>query len=134
MYNNKLEGATNLTEHRATTKRDLDNLEKYTNRTLIKFGKDKCRCHVQHLGCANPLQQYSLAQTRADDPHGQQNETSQLYKSSQYTLDYTRKSVAPIFCSLLLRAHLRYCVKFWAPQCEKDIDISVCPVEDLPAT
>ena len=96
MYNTKLEEAADLLEDRAATKKDLNSLEKCMNKTLIKLSKDKCRCQVQHLGCANPLQQYSLAQTRADDPHGWQNKMSALYpgKSSQYKLDYIRKSVA----------------------------------------
>lgn len=78
MYNTKLEGAADLLEDRADTKRDLDSLEKCMNRTLSKFSKDKCRCQVQYLRCANPLQHDSLLQTRVDDPDEQQNEISHI--------------------------------------------------------
>lgn len=68
MYNTKLEGGADLLEDRAATKRDLDSLEKCMNRTLIKFSKDKCRCQVQHLGCANLLisQHYALTAKTAN--------------------------------------------------------------------
>ena len=43
----------------AAIQRDLNRLEKWAGRNLIKFNKGKCK--VLHLGRNNPMQQYMLA-------------------------------------------------------------------------
>jgi len=54
----KLGGVTDTLEGCAAIQQDLDRLESWVQRNLMKFSKGKCR--VLHLGRNNPVQQYSL--------------------------------------------------------------------------
>ncbi|GAB0204081.1 mitochondrial enolase superfamily member 1 [Grus japonensis] len=48
----KLSGEVDTSEGRATLQEDLDRLEEWANKNLMKFSKDKCK--VLHLGKHNP--------------------------------------------------------------------------------
>lgn len=53
-----------MPEGRAGIQRDLDRLENWAGRNLIKFNKGKCK--VVHLGKNNLLQQYMLGATQLE--------------------------------------------------------------------
>ncbi|GAB0184902.1 cAMP-dependent protein kinase inhibitor alpha [Grus japonensis] len=53
----KLSGEADTSERRATLQEDLDRLEEWANKNLMKFNKDKCK--VLHLGKHYPGVQHS---------------------------------------------------------------------------
>ncbi|PKU41478.1 rna-directed dna polymerase from mobile element jockey-like [Limosa lapponica baueri] len=57
----KLSGEVDSSEGRATLQEDLDRLEKWTNKNLMKFNKGKCK--VLHPGKHNPGVQHRLGST-----------------------------------------------------------------------
>ncbi|GAB0180769.1 mitochondrial enolase superfamily member 1 [Grus japonensis] len=57
----KLSGEVDTSEGRATLQEDLDRLEEWANKNLMKFNKYKCK--VLHLGRHNPGVQHRLGST-----------------------------------------------------------------------
>ncbi|KAK4807014.1 LOW QUALITY PROTEIN: hypothetical protein QYF61_000343 [Mycteria americana] len=60
----KLGGAADTPEGCAAIQRDLDRLEKWAGRSLVRFSKGKCK--VLHLGRNNPMHQYMLEADRLE--------------------------------------------------------------------
>ena len=54
----KLGGVADIPEGRAAIQRDLDELEKWADRNLMKFNKQKCK--ALHLGRNTTRHQYTL--------------------------------------------------------------------------
>ncbi|GAB0189355.1 hypothetical protein GRJ2_001400800 [Grus japonensis] len=57
----KLSGEVDTSEGRATLQEDLDRLEEWSNKSLIKFNKEECK--VLHHGKHNPEVQHRLGST-----------------------------------------------------------------------
>ncbi|CAM5152636.1 unnamed protein product [Eretmochelys imbricata] len=136
----KLGGVVDTLEGRDRIQRDLDKLEDWAKRNLMRFNKDKCR--VLHLGWKNPMHCYRLETKWLDssstekhlgDTVDQKLDMSQqcalVAKKANSILGCISRSIAsrsrdviiPLY-SALVRPHLEYYVRFWAPHYKKDVE------------
>ncbi|CAM4533622.1 unnamed protein product [Caretta caretta] len=136
----KLGGEVDTLEGRDRIQRDLDKLEDWTKRNLMRFNKDKCR--ILHLGQKNPMHCYRqgtkwLGSSSAEKDLGviadkkldmsQQcalvaRKTSGIWGCIRRSIaSRSRDVIIPLY-SALVRPHLEYCVQFWAPHYKKDVE------------
>ncbi|GAB0208570.1 mitochondrial enolase superfamily member 1 [Grus japonensis] len=135
-----LSAEVDTSEGRATLHKDLDRLEEWANKNLMKFNKDKCK--VLHLGKHDPGVQHGLGSTQlgsssverdlgvlVDNKLNMSEQCAAAAKKANRMLGCINKGITsrdkeviiPLY-SALARPHLEYCVQFWSPLYKKDVD------------
>ncbi|CAM4624675.1 unnamed protein product, partial [Caretta caretta] len=136
----KLGGVVDMLEGRDRIQRDLNKLEDWAKRNLMRFNKDKCR--VLHFGRKNPMHCYRLGTEWLGSSSAEKDlwimVDKKLDMSHQCALIATKTNsilgcisgsiasrlrdvIIPLY-SALVRPHLEYCVQFWVPHYKKDVE------------
>ncbi|CAM5164912.1 unnamed protein product [Eretmochelys imbricata] len=134
----KLGGEVDMLEGRNRIQRALDKLEDWAKRNLMRFNKDR----ILHLGRKNPMHRYRLGTEWLGSSCAEKDlgvtVDEKLDMSQQYALvakkangilgcisrgiaSRSRDVIVPLY-STLVRPHLEYCVRFWAPHYKKDVE------------
>lgn len=134
----KLYSTVNKVEDAAKIQCDLDNLQKWSEKWLLRFNADKCKS--MHIGSGNPHCNYHMGETTLgttdiekdlgvfiSNDFKQSTQCTKAALKGMNSLRVVRRSFKYIdvdsFSTLYktyIRPHLEYCVQAWNPGLKKD--------------